>query len=234
MNGYIKLYRELIIKPIWLKSTPEQKTVLITILLMANHNGCDWEWKGESFRVNPGQFVTSLESIKTKCGKGISVQNVRSSLKRFQKLDFLTNKSTKSGRLITIINWDSYQPCSEKPTKITTKRQQRGNKEVTPNKNERMKEGIYTSTFLSFWEAYPNKKGKGAALKSYKNIKEPKPMLSEILSSINEHSNSKQWQNKEFIPHPATWLNQRRWEDEIEDVTPKPKILAFEVGPDDR
>ena len=91
-----------------------------------------------------------------------------------------------------------------------------------------MKDSIYPSTFLKFWEVYPRREGKGSALKAYQNIKEPKPMLSEILSSINDHSNSKQWQNKEFIPHPATWLNQRRWEDEMDDVTPKPKILVFE------
>jgi len=216
MQGYIKLYRELIGKPIWLNSTPEQKAVLITLLLMANHCGCNWEWKGEPFKVNPGQFVTSLEAVKKKGGKGISIQNIRSSLKRFKKLGFLTNKSTKSGRLITIVNWDSYQPHLENPTKNPTKTQQRPNKDPTPNKNERKKEeGISPPNFKKFWEEYPRKIGKGAALKAYQKIKNPKPMLSEIITSIEDHVKSKQWQDKEFIPYPTTWLNQRRWEDEI-------------------
>src|SRR5690554_4820072 len=63
-KGWIKLHRIIKEKPIWLASTPEQKTILITILLMANHEENEWEWKGEKFKVLPGQFVTSLESIR--------------------------------------------------------------------------------------------------------------------------------------------------------------------------
>jgi len=143
MSGWVKLYRALIKKPIWLNSTPEHKSILVTILLLANHEKSEWEWMGEKFSVVPGQFVTSLESIRKKTGKGISTQNVRSCLKRLQKLQFATDKATKAGRLITIINWDSYQPEEKKATKIATDDQQRTNKGPTPNKNdknERMEE----------------------------------------------------------------------------------------------
>jgi len=127
----------LIKKPIWLNSTPEHKSILITLLLLANHDFAEWEWMGKKFKICPGQLVTSLESIRKKTGRGISIQNVRSCLKRLQKLDFVTDKATKAGRLITIINWDSYQPKNKKSTKIPTKEQQRSNKGATPNKNER-------------------------------------------------------------------------------------------------
>jgi len=130
--GYLKLHRELYHKPIWKQSTPEQKVVLLTLLAMAWFNPNEWEWKGSKFKTEPGQFITSLDSIVVDCGKGISIQNVRSSLKRFEKLGFLTNESTKTGRLITIANWALYQPKEDNPTKQPTKTQQRGNKEVTP------------------------------------------------------------------------------------------------------
>jgi len=128
MIGYIHLWRRLLKKPIWLKSTPEQRSVLITILLMANFYENEWEWKGEKFQVTPGQFITSLESIRKHAGQGISTQNVRSSLKRFEKLEFLTNKSTKQGRLISIINWGDYQSSVDAAQQST---QQRPNKEAT-------------------------------------------------------------------------------------------------------
>jgi len=130
--GYLKLYRELFTKPIWLKSTPEQKSVLMTLLAMAWFKPNEWEWKGEKFSTKEGQFVTSLESIRVDSGKGISIQNVRSSLKRFEKLGFLTNKSTKEGRLVTIVNWGLYQSDEDNPTKQPTKTQQRPNKDPTP------------------------------------------------------------------------------------------------------
>ena len=113
MEGWIKLYRVLLDKPIWLHSTPEQKTVLMTLLLMADHQSNEWEWNGKTFRTEPGQMVTSANSIIEKCGKGISRQNVRSSLERFKKYEFLTMDSTKTGMLITIVNWRSYQPPKE-------------------------------------------------------------------------------------------------------------------------
>lgn len=142
-TGYLKLHRELYHKPIWKQSTPEQKVVLMTLLAMAWFKPNEWEWKGKKFKTVPGQFITSLDSIVIDCGKGISIQNVRSSLKRFEKLEFLTNESTKTGRLITIANWSVYQPKEDNPTKLSTKTQQRGNKEVTPKEEgnkERMKE----------------------------------------------------------------------------------------------
>ncbi|WP_461467085.1 hypothetical protein [Parvimonas micra] len=139
--GWIKLHRTLLDKTIWINSTPEQKTILITLLLMANHEPNQWEWKGKKYIVKSGEFITSLEKIVAKCGKGITTQNVRSALKRFEKLQFLTNKSTKQNRLIKIENWSLYQDEENQLNKATNKEvtndQQRPNKEVTTNKNDK-------------------------------------------------------------------------------------------------
>ncbi len=141
-NGWIKLYRQLMKKAIWKCSTPEQKVILITLLLMADHEGNEWEWQGKKYKTEPGQFITSLKSIAEEAGKGISIQNVRTSLNKFKKYEFLTYESTKTGRLITITNWTIYQSNKEKVTKELTNDQQSTNKELTTNKNERIKEGI--------------------------------------------------------------------------------------------
>lgn len=143
-GGWIKLYRELLDKPIWFESTPEQKVILVTLLLMANHDGRQWEWQGQQYYAGPGQFVTSLSKIAEKAGPGISMQNVRTALKRFEKFNFLTNQSTKVNRLITIVNWGIYQDNPNEPNKDDnsqlTKSQQSTNKELTTNKNVRNKE----------------------------------------------------------------------------------------------
>ena len=139
-QGWISLYRDLLDKTIWQNSTPEQKTILITLLLMANHEPNQWEWKGKKYTVKSGEFITSLEKIVAKCGKGITTQNVRSALKRFEKLQFLTNESTKQNRLIKIEKWNFYQGRENQPNKATNKEvtndQQRPNKEVTTNNND--------------------------------------------------------------------------------------------------
>lgn len=151
-EGWFKVHRCLFEKAIWQQSTPEQKVILITLLGMANHKGREWEWKGKQFKAEPGMLVTSLESITARCGKGISIQNVRSALTKFKKYEFLTEEVTKTGRLITILNWGIYQGSENVTNKDTnnqvtndqqstnkevTNSQQRGNKELTPNKNDK-------------------------------------------------------------------------------------------------
>ena len=66
-----------------------------------------------------------------------------------------------------------------------------------------------------FWSAYPRKTGKGAARKAWAKATDRPPILA-ILANIQAHVDSDQWQREggQFIPHPATWLNQKRWDDE--------------------
>lgn len=140
-GGWIVLHRKLLDKPIWFESTAEQKVILITLLLMANHAEKEWEWQGKKYVAKPGQFVTSLSKIAEVCGEGISFQNVRTALKRFEKYGFLTNESTNKNRLITINNWAFYQnnpnDTNRQPNKQLTSNQQATNKQLTTNNNDK-------------------------------------------------------------------------------------------------
>jgi hypothetical protein len=73
----------------------------------------------------------------------------------------------------------------------------------------------YSASFLEFWEAYPRKVGKGAAWSAWKSRK-CASLKDDILQSVEAHK--PEWSQLEtrLIPHPSTFLNQRRWEDEIE------------------
>ena len=78
--------------------------------------------------------------------------------------------------------------------------------------------GFLKDGFDLFWTAYPNKKGKAPAEKSWNKLKPDSDLVGVIVSAIAAQKKTAQWQkdNGQFIPMPATWLNQRRWEDEIE------------------
>lgn len=140
-EGWVKIHRELFGHPIWINSTPEQKVILVTLICMANHEPSRWEWNGQIFEVGRGQMVTSLESIAEKCGNGVSVRNVRTALQRFEKLEFLTNKSTNRGRLITICNYCKWQDVPSETDKQTdrqlTSNRQATDKHLTTNKNDK-------------------------------------------------------------------------------------------------
>lgn len=75
--------------------------------------------------------------------------------------------------------------------------------------------------FDSFWVAYPKKQAKGDAQKAWKKLKPNVSLIASILKAIEVQKSSESWtkDNGKFIPHPATWLNGRRWEDEAEGGT---------------
>ena len=82
--------------------------------------------------------------------------------------------------------------------------------------------------FDSFWKAYPKKKAKDDAKKAFDKRKPDKALLDLMLSAIAMQSKSEDWlkDGGKFIPYPATWLNDGRWQDE-ETAISKPK-----PGPD--
>ena len=223
-DGWIKLHRGLLDKAIWRCSTSEQKVIFITLLCMASHKDNQWIWQGKKFILKPGQFITSLKSLIKKTG--CSSQVIRTSLVKFENLEFLTNESTKTGRLITITNWSSYQlpknPTNKATNKDLTKSQQRSNnyQECKECKNK------YSIDFLEFYSAYPLKKSKSKAFESWKKLK---PDLTVCLSAIQSQIIEKAFlkAEKKFCPewkHPSTWLNQQCWEDEVQ--TNQKKILT--------
>jgi len=69
--------------------------------------------------------------------------------------------------------------------------------------------------FDRFYEIYPRKIGKGAAKTAFAKAIKKKP-AQRIIEAAHEYLVACKGKDKKFIPHPATWLNQERWDDEIE------------------
>lgn len=73
------------------------------------------------------------------------------------------------------------------------------------------------TTFDRFWKAYPKKVGKKEARKAFDRAK--KSIDTEtMIEAVEAQKSSGQWtrDNGRYIPNPATWLNQGRWDDEIQ------------------
>ncbi len=74
--------------------------------------------------------------------------------------------------------------------------------------------------FDKFWAAYPRKTAKGKAEKAWGKIRPDDLLLEKILAAVASQRNWHDWikQDGEFIPYPATWLNDKHWMNE----QPKP------------
>jgi hypothetical protein len=84
--------------------------------------------------------------------------------------------------------------------------------------------------FEAFWSAYPRKAGnKQKAFEAFKNAGVP---LRTLMDAITEQKQSAQWEkdNGQFIPHPTTWLNGKRWEDQLAKSNRIPKGASGQLG----
>lgn len=79
--------------------------------------------------------------------------------------------------------------------------------------------------FEIFWDCYPKKAGKKAALKAFQHAQD-RPRIDDLLAAIHRAKASPQWAKEggQFIPHPATWLNRGQWA----DVPTEPMPSVFE------
>jgi hypothetical protein len=85
-----------------------------------------------------------------------------------------------------------------------------GSKNTTPSLYQVEKE----KEFQEFWSQYPLKKAKDNSKRSFFRLtKKDKLAIKEALPLHLEHWSGT---NKQFIPYASTWLNNRRWEDELD------------------
>lgn len=87
---------------------------------------------------------------------------------------------------------------------------------VDPGKDRLGKDRLGKDTlpdFDIFWESYPLKVGKEAAKKSFSKI--PQNLYPTIMEALEKQKSSGIWKEAQYTPHASTWLNQKRWEDEV-------------------
>lgn len=74
---------------------------------------------------------------------------------------------------------------------------------------------VDTPGFDAFYALYPRKQGKEPARKSWNRLAPDEGLQATMAQAVRIQAASSQWQkdNGQYVPLPATWINQRRWED---------------------
>lgn len=85
--------------------------------------------------------------------------------------------------------------------------------------------------FDTFWQAYPKKIAKPKALLAWNKLKPTQDLLDKILNALQSQKQSENWikDSGQFIPYPATYLNQYRWEDAVDEQI-KPQDSSFNLN----
>lgn len=86
---------------------------------------------------------------------------------------------------------------------------------------------VYTDDFLQFWEHYPRKINKSEAMVCWSSLNPDKELADKIILAVINQVNAGMFNLEKinYIPHPTTWLNNHRWENEIQINTPEKNAL---------
>jgi len=218
-KGYIKLWRTSFDNEFYFAEPFTKWQAWVDLLMLANHKTRTVSVRGIMVEVCAGQVMAGEEFLKSrwKWSRG-KVRKFIQQLASENRQQIVLQKNNVCS-MITVLNWDTYQGCNttdsttesttDSTSNCTTERQQKD----IPKNVENDKKKIDTVFFENFWSLYPRKVAKKAAMKAFEKVKSNQDVvLSRLKNTITT-----EWAGKEirFIPHPATWLNGERWEDEL-------------------
>lgn len=182
---------------------------------------------GNEVLIRRGQVPTGRKRLSEETG--LSEQQIRTGIKILKKCGFLTSKSTNKLSIITLCKYNDYQTHKQtnQPTHQPATNQQPTSNQPLQNKGNKINKE-YSADFLEFYSAYPLKKAKAKAYQAWKKLK---PDLHTCLAALQSQMIEKGFlkAEKKFCPewkHPATWLNQGCWEDEVETEKKTEKVYV--------
>ena len=186
--------------------TSTQKAILIALADRANEDGECWPSYDDICARSCATRNTVYASLVKMQKLGLLTKTRRFSKSTIYKLHISTHSGDISSKNFGYISSTNFADMDS--TNIDT---------LTIN--EPPKESSWSKRFDEFWSKYPKKVAKPKAEKAFKNlsVKDQKAAL----AGLSGYAFSS---DKQYIPNPTTWLNQRRWEDEQESDTG-----AFEI-----
>ena len=210
MTPFVKLDCTILDKSIWNES-PETVKVWITLLAMANSSGI---------------VEASVPGISAR--SRIAMEDTEKALHKFQEPDKWSSNPSNDGRRILktsggfeILNYSIYREKDHSAATRMKRYREKLQRNVTSRCVPYASVSVYNSdSFLIFWKEYPKRVGKLNAEKAFKKLNPDKELFDRIIFQLKEQK--RYWHDPQYIPMPSTWLNGRRWEDDLTSLQ-KPK-----------
>jgi hypothetical protein len=139
---------------------------------------------------------------------------LKGSIDRNKKLSAIRSEAgSQGGRPKAKESKENQTKANESKTKQNAINNNNDNKTNNDNNNKE-------DRFARFWAIYPRHVAKPNARKAFDKLNPDDVLLETMIRSVEQQKQSDQWirDNGQYIPHPATWINQRRWEDEVKPV----------------
>lgn len=142
------------------------------------------------------------------------VRNYREyQIKARQELNREYNREYRVRQMQDRCKEDARQMQEKREKKISRKTTRKAGKPDVPVESA-------PTQFDTFWKAYPRKVNKKEAAKIWERINPTQEQMYVMIADINRRLESREWlttpDQSRYIPHPSTYLNQQRWEDNNE------------------
>ena len=167
--------------------------------------------------------------LKARCYplKSIDIKSIQVMLGALSDVGLLSLYSSDGKPYLHITNWEKHQQIRAKRAKyplpidghaITcnqlisdasncTRNPIQSNTNPTPSTD-------VDESFHIFWTSYPRKESKAEALKAWKKA-HINGEFDRVMSALEAYKQTDQW-IKKIVPHASTWINQKRWKDDLE------------------
>ena len=142
-----------------------------------------------------------------------------------QKDRYHETKHLEEKRALIVKENSAYTECIQDVSKVEP--QYRIGKDRIEKNRDSM--SVSEDTFSIFWKEYPKKIGKAEASRAWKKLRPSKELGERIVSSVIAHRDFKDWKKEDgrFIPNPATYLNQGRYDDEATETATITKYSKY-------
>ena len=177
----------------------------------------------------PENWEYTIAGLAKKAGTGRD--QIRSALQELLHVGYLVKEQThgNDGRFAknVFVLQEEAPPLSENTTAEKTTAEKPSTEKSTENNKERKKKNKKPpispdgqARFDSFWQVYPRKDAKSKAKEAWAKLEGwgvDDDLMVHILAAGAAQKRTEQWQREggRFVPMAATWINQRRWEDEV-------------------
>ena len=196
----------------------------------------------------PDDWEYSVSGLAARCRIGRDA--IRKCLKELEEAGYLLKEQgqQENGKFAcnTYVLQDEAPPCTEKPytvkpstVKPLTENQPQVKKHLSKDSSNDppiAPQGAgCVDLFERFWAAYPRKQYKDRARRAWAKLSPDMDLCRKMSEALNTQKQSDQWMRDDgrYIPHPATWLNGRCWEDDPGPMYDDATLDRPEIPPDD-
>jgi len=199
---YIGLFKK--ITDSWIFENPVTLKVWIFMLCEAAENECDVAVGSKTVHLQEGQLASGRGYLMKRLA--LTERQARSAVEQLVNNKVITLDVSSTYSVVTLLKYQHYQGLINK-TKAKSVQQ-----------DEPIEKPERTADFDKWWGLYPKKQAKFMATKSWAKINPSKELAGVMIRQLKLFKASKEWMETggKYIPMPSTWLNQRRWEDELE------------------